>query len=77
MITIDRPEALGTLSVQGHIELHNTLLDFRNDELGVRILTSTGEKAFCSGVDIKNTLPAIKRMADKPRELPSPVMWEL
>jgi enoyl-CoA hydratase/carnithine racemase len=65
MITINRPEALGVLTVRGHEELYEALLNFRNDEeLLVGIITGTG-KAFCAGSDIKDTLPALKRAADR------------
>jgi len=37
------------------------LADFRDDpELWVGIVTGTGDKAFCSGADIKDTLPYMK-----------------
>jgi enoyl-CoA hydratase/carnithine racemase len=67
VITINRPEALGALTVKGHEELHEALVDFRDDDtLLVAILTGTGEKAFCTGVDIKDMLPFIKKTANKP-----------
>jgi enoyl-CoA hydratase/carnithine racemase len=63
---INRPEALGALNVEGMKQLHNALLDFRNDdELWVGIITGTGDKAFSSGVDIKDYLPFIKKTMDK------------
>ena len=33
------------------------------------ILTGTGEKAFCTGVDINDMLPFIKRTADRPWQM--------
>jgi enoyl-CoA hydratase/carnithine racemase len=67
VITINRPEALGALDVKGHEELHEALVDFRDDDgLLVAIITGTGEKAFCTGVDIKDMLPFIKKTANKP-----------
>lgn len=67
IIRINRPEALGALTAEGHEELFEILKVFRDDdELLVGILTGTGEKAFCSGVDIKDMLPFIKKTADKP-----------
>jgi len=75
IIIINRPETRGALNVQDHIDLYNTLLDFRNDdELWVGIITGTGEKAFCSGADIKDTLPALIRKTDKPWEIPGPAL---
>lgn len=67
IITINRPEAYGALTVKGHEELHDALAAFRDDdEALVCIFTGSGEKAFCSGVDIKDMLPFIKATAYKP-----------
>jgi enoyl-CoA hydratase len=72
---INRPEVLGALNVKGITELHDTLVDFRdNDELLVGIITGTGDKAFSAGVDIKDFLPFIKRTAGKPWQVPGTVM---
>ena len=75
IITINRPEALGAMSVKGFEELHDALVDFRDDdELLVGIITGTGDKAFCSGADIKDMLPYIKRTANKPWQQPTTIM---
>lgn len=75
IITINRPEALGALTVQGHEELHDALVAFRDDEeLLVSIITGTGDKAFCAGVDIRDMLPFIKKTADKPWQQASTIM---
>ena len=47
VITINRPEALGAMTVKGFEELHDALVDFRDDDgLLVAILTGTGEKVL-------------------------------
>jgi enoyl-CoA hydratase/carnithine racemase len=75
IITINRPEALGALTLKGHEELHDALIDFRDDDgLLVGIITGTGDKAFCSGVDIKDMLPFIKKTAKKPWQQPATIM---
>ena len=67
VMTINRPEALGAMTAKGHEELHEALVSFRDDDdLLAAVLTGTGDKAFCSGVDIKDMLPFIKKTADKP-----------
>lgn len=67
IIRINRPEALGALTAKGHEELFEALKTFRDDDgLLVGILTGTGEKAFCAGVDINDMLPFIKKTADRP-----------
>ncbi len=75
VITINRPEARGALTLKGHHEFEEALVDFRDDEdLLVGIITGTGDKAFCSGVDINDMLPFIKSTADKPWQQPATIM---
>jgi len=74
-IIFNRPEALGALTVKGWRELHEALVEFRdNDELWVAIITGTGDKAFCSGADIKDMLPFIKKTAKKSWQQPATIM---
>jgi len=78
IFTINRPEAMGALNMEGMKQLHNALLDFRdNDELWVGIITGTGDKVFSAGVDIKDYLPFVKRTSDKPWQRPSGIMRAL
>ena len=72
IITIDHPEKLGALTVKGFEELHDALVSLRDVLVG--IITGTGDKAFCSGVDIKDMLPFIKKTADKPWLQPATIM---
>jgi enoyl-CoA hydratase/carnithine racemase len=75
IFTINRPEALGALNVKGMRQLHNALLDFRDDdELLVGIITGTGDKVFSAGVDIKDYLPFVKRTMDKPWQRPTGII---
>ena len=61
IFTLNRPDVLNTINILALKELHEALVDFRDDnELWVGIITGTGEKAFCAGADIKDTLPFIK-----------------
>ena len=72
---INRPEALGALNVEGMKQLHNSLLDFRdNDDLWVGIITGTGDKVFSAGVDIKDYLPMVKRTTGKKWQRPAGIM---
>lgn len=58
VITINRPEALNALDVESMRALHDTLAAFRDDDsLTVAVLTGAGERAFCTGADLKNTPP--------------------
>lgn len=73
--TLNRPEALNTLSPDLMHELHDALEDFRaDDELWVGIITGTGEKAFCAGADIKTWLPFVKETKTKSWLFPSTPM---
>lgn len=75
IITINRPEVLGAMTVKGHEELHDALVAFRDDdELLVGIVTGTGDKAFCTGVDVKDMLPFIRKTANKPWQQPTTMM---
>ncbi len=59
VMTLNRPEALNALSGQLSKELHDAMVDFRDDpELWVAILTGSGDRAFSAGADIKGFQPA-------------------
>jgi len=58
ILTINRPEAMNSLSKQVSKELHQRMVEFRDDpELWIAIITGAGEKAFCAGADIKEMEP--------------------
>ncbi|HZG70550.1 MAG TPA: enoyl-CoA hydratase-related protein [Chondromyces sp.] len=59
-ITFNRPEAMNSMTPEGFEMVGNYFLEAQNDpEVRVIILTGTGEKAFCSGADLKQTIPLI------------------
>ena len=61
IFTLNRPEALNSINVQAVRELHEAMVDFRDDpDLWVGIVTGTGDKAFSAGADIKDMIPFIK-----------------
>lgn len=54
-ITIDRPEVRNALDYQTVQELHTVLLEVNgSEEIGVVILTGSGDKVFVSGADIRD-----------------------
>ncbi len=64
VVTINRPDALNSMKPENEREMQRAWLDFRDDDnLWVAILTGAGDKAFCTGGDMKEYLPA--RMAGK------------
>ncbi len=66
IFTINRPEALNAMNVQATRELHEAMVDFRDDPgLWVGIITGAGDRAFCAGADIKDMLPFMKSNLDQ------------
>ena len=75
IFTINRPEALNAMNMEAVRELHEAIVDFRdNPDLWVGIITGAGEKAFSAGADIKDTLPFMKEHRDKPWVAPTTPM---
>jgi enoyl-CoA hydratase/carnithine racemase len=53
-IKLNRPDVMNALNKEAFAEFERIWLDFNNDpELRVAIITGSGDKAFCSGMDIK------------------------
>ncbi len=60
VFTLDRPEALNSLTAEMMIGLEAGFAEFQADsDLWVAILTGRGERAFCAGADLKDALPRI------------------
>jgi len=58
-ITINRPEAMNSLSVEVRDGLQEAYKDFQgNNDLWVAIVTGAGDRAFSAGADIKGFRPA-------------------
>ena len=76
IFTINRPEALNAINVQASRELHEAMIDFRDDpNLWVGIITGAGDKAFCAGADIKDMLPFMKEhLGNNQRAMPATPM---
>jgi len=71
IFTLNRPEALNSLTPKMMSELEEAMKDFRNDsDLWVGIITGAGNKAFCAGADIHTWLPFVKKTKDKPWNMP-------
>lgn len=65
VITINRPERRNALSFEAFGRLANAWLEFRDDpQLWVAIITGAGDKAFCSGGDLKEFIPMVTRNLD-------------
>ncbi|MGE8065252.1 enoyl-CoA hydratase/isomerase family protein [Pseudomonas sp. NPDC089569] len=58
LITLDAPESHNALTIGDLMQLRNVLRTCQDDEqIRVIVLTGAGEKAFCSGANLKATLP--------------------
>jgi E-phenylitaconyl-CoA hydratase len=61
IFTINRPEARNAQNLEILRRLQETMVDFRDDpDVWVGIITGAGDKAFSSGVDVKETLPYMR-----------------
>ena len=61
IFTINHPEAMNAMNVQGLRELSEAMIKFQSDpEVWVGIITGSGDRAFCAGADIKDMLPFMK-----------------
>jgi E-phenylitaconyl-CoA hydratase len=70
--TINRPQAMNALNPQVLSEFYQALVDFRDDpEVWVGIITGAGDRAFCAGADIGETLPSLKKPTATPWLAPS------
>lgn len=59
-ITFNRPEAMNSMTPEGFGMIGHYFLKAQDDsDVRVIILTGTGDKAFCSGADLKETIPLI------------------
>ncbi len=60
IITIDRPDAMNALTKDMLGALDRAFADFNDDDrLWVAILTGTGDRAFCTGMDLKEAIPLL------------------
>ena len=58
IISLNRPKALNALDPPSIQLFQKALIKFRDDpDLWVAILTGTGDRGFCTGADLKKTLP--------------------
>jgi enoyl-CoA hydratase len=60
IVTINRPDEMNCLDKDDMDALGRAWIDFRDDDrLWVGILTGAGEKAFCSGADLRKLIPKV------------------
>jgi enoyl-CoA hydratase/carnithine racemase len=75
IFTINRPEAMNAMNIETLREFREAIMDFRDDdELWAGIVTGAGEKAFCGGADIKDTLPFMQKHSHDAWSFPTSIM---
>lgn len=58
VVTLNRPEAMNSIDPESNEQLLEIWDDVSNDEdIRVLVLTGAGERAFCTGADLKKTMP--------------------
>lgn len=58
IIRLNRPQALNALDPPSIRLFQKALIEFRDDpDLWVAVITGTGDRGFCTGADLKKTLP--------------------
>ena len=64
-LTLDRPEAMNSIDPEMRRELHAAWKRLKEDDgIHVAILTGAGGKAFCTGSDLKKTMPPTESFAE-------------
>lgn len=64
-LTLNRPEAMNSIDPAMREQLHAAWKRIReDDDIRVVILTGAGEKAFCTGSDLKKTMPPKESFAE-------------
>ena len=57
-VTLDRPEAMNSLDPESVAQLRDAWAEIsRNDDVRAAVLTAAGDRAFCTGADLKKTMP--------------------
>ena len=65
VLRMNRPEALNALDVESMIALNAALREFRdNPDLLVAVITGAGDRAFCTGADLKRTMGSAAGFAE-------------
>ena len=60
LITLDRPDKLNALTLAMYDELGSLFDEVRDDDaLAVAVLTGAGDRAFCVGADLTESIPAL------------------
>lgn len=65
-VVLNRPEAMNAIDPEMRALLHEAWQRIRDDEdIRVAIVTGSGEKSFCTGSDLKKTMPSAESFAQQ------------
>ena len=77
-ITLNRPAVYNALNPVLILEITNAFIQAGNDkEVRVVVLTGTGEKAFCSGADLKGSINNTTSLGDSLRSGYNPMILSI
>jgi len=66
VVTLNRPEAMNSIDPASNMQLQEAWDEVsRNDEIRVLVVTGAGERAFCTGADLKKTMPPAESPAQQ------------
>lgn len=58
LVTLNRPEAMNSIDPESNLQLLQVWEEVSsNDSIRVLVITGAGERAFCTGADLKKTMP--------------------
>lgn len=64
IVTLDRPQAANSLDPESLVQLAAAWRSIESDpDIRCAVLTGAGEQVFCSGMDMKKTIPVAQRFA--------------
>ena len=64
IVTLNRPEAMNSLSAELRLAIQDTFADLKNDtSVAVAILTGAG-RAFCAGLDLKELASGVDKLVE-------------
>jgi E-phenylitaconyl-CoA hydratase len=64
LVTLNRPEAMNAIDPESNAQLLQIWDELsRNENVRVLVLTGAGERAFCTGADLKKTMPPTESAA--------------
>jgi len=72
-VVIDRPQTMNAVTPEMRAELHRTWERVRTDpDIRVLIITGAGDKAFCTGGDLKHPIAPTASIAEQVFGMPAP-----